>query len=578
MEKERIGKEVQADVRMNSWMQFIVISLAAVIITVASSLMHIRLDLTGDHRYTLSKPTHKVLSELKNDIYIQVWLDGEMPVQFKKLRRSVKEMLDEFRVASGRKVDYEFMNPSAGKDAKERNMQYESLSEKGLQPFNIQAKDEQGGASQKLIFPGMIVNYNGVEIPVNFLKNNESLSAEQRLLNSIEGLEYELIQTIATISSEKIKKIVFIEGHDELPQIEVDDIMMSLRKFFNIDMGPINGRVGVLDRYSAVIVAAPKSSFNEKDKLALDQYIMNGGRVMWLLNEVAVNEDSLRFGETVAMYRPLNIEDQLFKYGVRINPSVIQDMECIPIPMKVVTGKTQQQQLVPVPWIYYPLLYPSQGNPVTRNINRVAGKYSNYIDTVGIDPEIKKTVLLSTSKNTRLINPPALISLKEADITPSEREFTRSSLPVAVMLSGKFQSLYKNRMTANLVEDKGFRLKEESKYTRMIVISDGEMIRNNVKRIGGKEQSLPLGQDRYTLQTYGNKDFLVNCVNWLVDDNGLMQLRAREMKMRLLDRQAIRNNRVFIQSVNIMLPVILLAIAGLLYNLLRKRMYTRSGS
>jgi len=576
MEKERITKEGPADVRMNSWMQFIVISMAAVIITVAASFMHIRLDLTGDHRYTLSKPTRKILSELKNDIYIQVWLDGEMPVQFKKLRRSVKEMLDEFRVASGRKVDYEFINPSAGKDAKERNRQYESLYGKGLLPFKIQAKDEEGGSSQKLIFPGIIVNYNGTEIPVNFLKNNQRLSAEQNLLNSIEGLEYELIQTIATISSAKINKIVFIEGHDELPEIEVADIMMSLRKFFSIDMGPINGRVGVLDRYAAVILAAPQKSFNEKDKLVLDQYIMNGGRVMWLLNEVAVNEDSLRFGETVAMYRPLNIEDQLFKYGARINPSVVQDMECVPIPMKVVTGTSQQSQLVPVPWIYYPLLYPSQGNPVTRNINRVIGKYSNYIDTVGLDPDVKKTILLSTSKNTRLVNPPALISLKEADITPSAREFSRSSLPVAVMLSGKFQSLYRNRMTANLVEDKGFRLKDESKYTRMIVISDGEMIRNDVRRSGGQEQPLPLGQDRYTLQSYGNKDFLVNCVNWLVDDNGLMQLRAREMKMRLLDRQAIRRSRMLIQSVNILLPVVLILLAGLLYNMLRKRMYTRN--
>jgi gliding-associated putative ABC transporter substrate-binding component GldG len=577
MEKERINKEGPADIRMKSWMQFIVISMTAVIITVVASLLHIRLDLTGDRRYTLSQPTHKILSGLKNDIYIQVWLDGEMPVQFKKLRRSVKELLDEFRVASGRRVDYEFMNPSAGKDVKERNRQYESLVGKGLYPVNIQAKDEEGGASQKLIFPGMTVNYNRAGIPVNFLKNNQSLSAEQNLLNSIEGLEYEMIQTIATISSDTINKIVFIEGHDELPEIEVADIILSLARFFSIDTGAINGRPGILDKYCAVVIAAPKKSFGEKDKLVIDQYIMNGGRVMWLLNEVSVNEDSLRYGETVAMYRPLNIEDQLFKYGVRINPSVVQDMECIPIPMKVVTGNSQQPQLVPVPWIYYPLLYPSQGNPVTRNINRVAGKYSNYIDTVGRDPGVTKTVLLSTSKFTRLLNPPALISLKEADITPSAREFTRSSLPVAVMLSGKFQSVFRNRITTNLVEDKGFRLKEESKNTRMIIVADGEMIRNDVRRTGGQETPLPLGQDRYTHQTYGNKDFIVNCLNWLVDENGLMQLRSREMKLRLLDTTAIRKNRVLIQSANILLPVVLIIVAGLLYNLIRRRMYTRSG-
>jgi ABC-2 type transport system permease protein len=244
--------------------------------------------------------------------------------------------------------------------------------------------------------------------------------------------------------------------------------------------------------------------------------------------------------------------------------------------MKVLTAKTQQQ-LVPVPWLYYPLLYPSQTNPVTRNLNRVAGKYANYIDTVGRDPDITKTVLLFTSRFTRLINPPALISLKETDVTPSEKEFTRSSLPVAVLLSGKFQSAFRNRLITNLVDDKNFRIKEESVNTRMIVIADGNMIRNDVKRSGGQQSYLPLGQDRYSLQVYGNKDFIVNCLNWLVDDNGLMQLRSREMKLRLLDRSAIRKNRILIQASNILLPVIVVVIAGFIYSFMRKRKYTGKG-
>jgi ABC-2 type transport system permease protein len=573
MEKERITQKGHVNIWMNSWMQFIAISMSVVIIATLASLIHIRLDLTGDHRYTLSAPSHKVLSGLKNDVYIQVWLDGEMPVQFKKLKRSVKEMLDEFRVVSGRKVDYEFINPSSGKDSKERNKQYGSLVGKGLLPVNIQSNDAEGGASQKLIFPGMTINYNGAEIPVNFLKKNQFLSTEQNLLNSMEGLEYEVIQTIATISSASVNRIAFIEGQDELPEIEVADITLSLARFFSIDRGVIGGRQGVLDKYCAIVIASPKKSFNEKDKLVIDQYVMNGGKVMWLLNEVYVNEDSLRYGETVAMYRPLNIEDQLFRYGARINPSVVQDMECIPIPMKVVTGSSQQQ-LVPVPWIYYPLLYPSQANPVTRNINRVAGKYVNYIDTVGRDPGITKSILLFTSRYTRLINPPALISLKEADITPDEKEFNRSSLPVAVLLSGKFQSAYRNRLITSLVDDKNFRLKEESKSTRMIVIADGEMIRNDVRTAGGQESPQPLGMDRYTGQTYGNKDFLVNCLNWLADDNGLMQLRSREMKLRLLDRSAIRKNRIMIQTVNILLPLVIIAIAGLAFNFARRKKFT----
>lgn len=564
------------NIRINNWMQFIVISLAAVIIVIVASLVHLRLDLTGDHRYTLSAPTHKILSNLKNDVYIQVWLDGEMPVQFKKLRRSVKEMLDEFRIASGRKVDYEFINPSAAKDAKERNKKYESLIGKGLYPVNIQSKDEEGGASQKLVFPGMSVNYNGAEIPVSFLEKNQFLSAEQNLLNSMEGLEYEIIQTIATISSDSVNKIAFIEGQNELQEIEVADITLSLARFFSIDRGAINGRPGVLDKYSAIVIASPRNAFNEKDKLVIDQYIMKGGKVIWLLNEVYVNEDSLRFGEAVALYKPLNIEDQLFRYGARINPSVVQDMECIPIPMKVVTAKTQEQ-LVPVPWLYYPLLYPEQTNPVTHNLNRVAGKYVNYIDTVGRDPNIVKTVLLSSSRYARLINPPALISLKEADVTPSEKEFTRSSLPVAVLLSGKFQSAFRNRLITNLVDDKNFRIKEESVSTRMIVIADGNMIRNDVRRSGSQESYLPLGKDRYTGQVYGNKDFIVNCLNWLVDDNGLMQLRSREMKLRLLDRTVIRKNRTLIQASNLLLPVIVVIIAGFIFRFTRKRKYTVNG-
>ncbi|HVN57531.1 MAG TPA: gliding motility-associated ABC transporter substrate-binding protein GldG [Bacteroidales bacterium] len=575
MEKKEIIDILPGNVRTRSWMQFVSASVAAIAFAVVASMLNIRLDLTEDHRYTLSGPTHRVLDKLKNDVYLQVYLDGDMPVQFKKLKRSVREILDEFRVASGRKIDYEFINPSSAGDAKERNKQYETLIGKGLQEYNVHSSDAGGGSSQRLIFPGLIVNYNGIEVPVNFLKNNTNRSADQRLLNSIEGFEYELVQTISTIASDSVKRVAFVEGHDELTGIEVADITLALSNYFFVDRSVINGRPGVLDKYSAIVIASPRRSFDEKDKLVVDQYIMNGGKVLWLFNEVAVNEDSLRFGETVAMFKPLNIEDQLFKYGVRVNPSVVQDIECVPIPMKVVTGNSRQQ-IVPVPWIYYPLLYPSQENPVTRNINRVAGKYTNCIDTVGRDPEVKKQVLLSTSKNTRLVNPPVLITLREADITPAEREFTRSSLPVAVMLSGTFRSLYENRIITSLVSDRNFSFKALSKPTRMIIVADGSMIRNDISRAGRREVPLPLGQDRLTSQVYGNKDFLVNCINSLVDDDGLMQLRSREMKLRLLDRKAVKNKKGMIELVNVLLPLLLVALAGLLFSFYRKRTYTRA--
>ena len=559
--------------KLNCWLQFIITAAAVLLVSGISSFFSIRLDLTEDKRYTLSVQTHEVLSRLKNDVLIQVYLDGEMPVAFMRLRRSVRDLLEEFRIVSGRKVAYEFINPSAAKDAKGRDDQYQSLISKGLNPVNIQAKDEEGGSSQKIIFPGMTVNYNGIEIPVNFLMNNPALSPEQNLLHSEESLEYEMIRTISTISSDTIYKVAFIEGHDEIPEIEVADITLNLSKYFTVDRGVIGGKPGILKNYAAIIIAGPEKRFDEKDKLVIDQYIMNGGKVMWIYNEVKVNEDSLKFGETVALYRPLNLEDQLFKYGVRINPSIVQDMDCMLIPMKVVTGGSRQQ-IVPVPWIYYPLLNPASDNPVTRNLNKVMGKFVNYIDTVGRDPEIKKSILLRTSKYSRTINPPVLITLKEADQTPDESQFNKSDLPVAVLLSGKFHSAFRNRMINDLVEDQSFRIKSESVETKMIIVADADMIRNDVSRLGTTETPLPLGQDRYTLQTFGNRDFLVNCLNYLVENNGIMELRSRELKLRLLSKYAIKQNRFKIQIINIAAPLLFVVIAGILYRIIRKKIYT----
>jgi gliding-associated putative ABC transporter substrate-binding component GldG len=534
----------------------------------------LRLDLTEDHRYTLSGPTHEVLSKLRNDVYIQVYLDGEMEIAFKRLRRSVKEMLDEFRVASGKKVDYEFINPFAGNDVKTRNNQYQALVKKGLNPIIIRAKDNEGGTSQKDIFPGMIINYNGIEIPVNFLSNNTSLSPEQNLLHSVEGLEYEMIQTISTLCSDTIYKVAFIEGHGELPEIEVRDLTLSLAKFFTVDRGVIGGKPGILKNYAAIIIAGPETAFTEKDKLVIDQYIMNGGRVLWLYEEVKVNEDSLNYGETVALFHPLNLEDQLFKYGVRINPAVVQDLDCMRLPIKVETGPSQQQ-IVPMPWIYYPLLYPSSTNPVTRNLNKVVGKFVNYIDTVELNPDVKKKILLTTSSLSRIVKPPLLISLKEADTPPEKSQFTKSFLPVAVLLEGTFQSAFKNRMINELIEDKSFRIKEQSKPTKMIVIADGDIIRNGVSRVGSELTSLPLGQDWLTQGTFGNKDFLVNSLNYLVNDNGIMELRSREMKLRLLDKPLIRQKRIMIQLVNTTLPIALVIIAGIFYSFFRRKKYSK---
>lgn len=567
------AKATDSNIRLKSWLQFISAVAGIIFLASVSSLLRLRLDLTEDKRYTLSFPTRKVLSDVKKDIYVQVYLDGEMPIPLKKLKRTVREMLDEFRIASGRKIDYEFINPSESRDAKQRQAKYQSLINKGLNPINIQAGDAEGGSTQKIIFPGMLINCNGVEVPVNFL-NNSTSSYEQNILRSSEGLEYELIQNIATLSSDTIYKIAFLEGHGEIPEIETADLTLNLARFFTIDRGTIGGKPGILDKYAAVIIAGPEKEFNESDKLVLDQYIMNGGKVIWLFDEVAVNADSLVFGETVGLYRPLNIEDQIFMYGARVNPAIVQDLECMIIRLKVGTGSTNQQ-IVPVPWVYYPLLIPSVAHPITRNLNRVKGEFANYIDTVGLDPAIRKTVLLSTSKNSRTLSPPLMVSLKEAELTPAEKDFNKSGLPVAVLLEGVFPSAFRNRVVSNLTEDKNLKIRTESRSTKLIVVADADIIRNEVRRVGLEQTPLPLGQDKYTGEMFGNRDFLINCLNYLVDDHGIMGLRSRELKLRLLNKLKVKSEKTEWQLLNLLGPFAVVIVAGLIYNFLRKRKYTK---
>ncbi len=560
--------------RLRSWLQFLTIVAGIVLLASASSLIRLRLDLTEDKRYTLSVPTKKVLSDVKNDIYIQVYLDGDIPIPLKRLKRSVGEMLDEFRRSSRRKIDFEFINPAEGKDVKQRETQYQSLVNKGLIPINIQSGDVEGGSTQKIIFPGMIVNYNGIEVPINFLENNLSLSYEQNILHSVEGLEYEMIQTISTISSDSINKIAFLEGHGEISEIETADITLSLAKFFTVDRGTIGRTPGILNKYAAVVIAGPEKEFSETDKLILDQYIMKGGKVMWLFDEVSVNADSLVSGSTVGLYRPLNIEDQLFRYGARVNPEIVQDISCMRIPLKVAIGKAQPQ-FISLPWVYYPLLIPASDNPITRNLNKVKGEFVNVIDTVGLDPAIKKRILLTTSKYSRTLSPPVMISLKEAELTPREKDFNKSNLPVAVLLEGVFPSAFKNRMTDQLIDDKNFKIKTESRKTKLIVIADADIIRNEVRKSGLNETPLQLGQDKYTGEVFGNKDFLINCLNYLVDDNGLMELRSRELKLRLLNFSKIKSGKIFWQLINIAGPVIIVILGGVAYSLIRRKAYTK---
>jgi len=573
MKRKQIpGSESRRRLVMKNLGSFFLVIFILLVTGVISSHWFFRLDLTAEKRYTLSPRTKQILRDLDKDVYVQVYLEGDMPVGFKRMRTAVKDMLDEFRAYAGRHLTYAFINPADGKNEKERNKFYKSLVDKGLRPTDVQQRDKEGAISSRIIFPGAIVNFNGMEMAVNFLNNNPSLPAAVNLNHSIEGIEYNLIHSIRSLSADTIYHIAFTEGHGELPEPEVQDAEKELARYFTIDRGVIGGKPGILDRYAAVVIAKPAKPFSEADKYVLDQYLMQGGKILWLLDKVAVDADSLMYASfTFAVPVDLNLTDMLFKYGVRLEGTLIQDMRCAMVPVNTaVVGNAPHY--VPAPWPYFPLMAP-QRHPLSRNLNLVRGEFVNPLDTVEGNGRIAKTVLLRTSRYSRTRGAPLMISLEEIKRPPAEKEFNRPYLITGVLLEGTFESAFRNRMIQAIIPGSHPEFREESVPTRMIVISDGDVIRNKVRRRGDQWVALPLGQDRLTQQTYGNKDLIVNAVNYLVDDNDLMELRGREFRLRLLDREKIAHERLYWQLFNTLVPVVLILTAGMILNIFRRRRY-----
>ncbi|OFY56856.1 MAG: gliding motility-associated ABC transporter substrate-binding protein GldG, partial [Bacteroidetes bacterium RBG_13_46_8] len=412
------------------------------------SFYFFRIDLTAEKRYTLSPYTKKVLKSLDDTVYVRVYLDGELNIPFRKMQQSLRETLDEFRVYGKDNIQYSFINPFKSTDTKVRQDMFNQLYGKGLQPTNILANEKEGGSSEKIIFPGAIISYKGVEIPVNLLKNNPRLSAEENINNSIQAIEFELIKVISSRALNLTGKVAFIEGHGELDEYQTEDISKAFSLYYDVFRGKISGQPGELDDYIAVIVAKPRTRFSEQEKYVLDQYIMNGGKVMWFLDRVDISTDSLASGSALAMINDLNLDDMLFRYGVRINPVLLQDLQCNIIPVNVALDGNNPD-FRPAPWYYFPLLTAPPDNPVTRNLNMIRTEFVNTIDTIGARKGISKTVLLRSSASSNLAEAPLIMSLDEIRADPTTLDFRRSWLPVAVMLEGTFESVFQNRMISD---------------------------------------------------------------------------------------------------------------------------------
>lgn len=554
----------------------LVVSIATIILAgYISTFFFFRIDMTSEKRYTLNPVTKETLKNLNDIVHIRVYLDGDLPIGFMRMRRELKETLDEFKAYGGNMFHYEFINPSASVNSKDREALYRDLYEKGIEPTNVQESNPKGGSSQRIVFPGAIVSFMGKELPLNLLKNNPNLSGDENINISIQNFEFALMQAIIKLSQTNQPKIAFVHGHDELDEFETGDIVQELTSQYEVHRVILGGEVGGLDPYSLVVVAGPKKQIPEADKLVLDQYLMNGGKILWFVDAVNVSIDSLSQGATTLAYpNNTNLEDMLFRYGVRVNPVLIQDMQCAVIPVNVALAG-QDPRFSPVPWVYFPLLNAPETHPITRNLNLVRSRFVSPIDTVGGNLNLAKRILLSTSPYSRTLNVPLFINLRQIEQSPLERDFNRSFIPVAALVEGTFNSVFTNRPLAAFNNGKPFNFKEKSIPTRMLVVASSDIIRNDVSRRTDGAYITPLGYDKYTNQTFGNKDFVANSIHFLVDETGLMELKNRDFKLRLLDKKKILEERKKWQLINLLIPSLTLIVLGIVWFFIRRYKFTR---
>lgn len=577
--------------KRNNILQLVYGLVIIIALNIIGQYVYTRLDLTSEKRYTLSPATKEMLRNLDEYVFFKVYLEGDFPAGFKRLRNETREMLSEFRAYS-KYIEFEFVNPSESEDEKERNDVYKLLTEKGLQPTNVRF-DDKGSSSEQLIFPGAIVNYLNKEAKVELLQNQLGTPPEEVLNNSIENLEFSLANVIRQLTAEKRPHIAFIEGHGELSTLETADIGNELSEYYNVSRVPINGQLNSLtefntydssgkviirNKFDAIIVAKPDSAFSEKDKFIIDQYLMRGGKILWLVDPVYATMDSLQESRTTLGFGlDLNLTDMFFKYGVRMNQELLMDLNARPIP--VVTGMVGNQPKQEfLPWYYFPVITAIGKHPIVNNLNSVMTTFPCTLDTIS-SAKVRKTPLLASSKYTRVSKAPALIDLQLMDHFPNSPKWNQFAstfnLPpkmVAVLVEGQFKSLYANRIPPQLANNDSIGFQKVSKETAQIFVSDGDIIRNQIKL--GKAYPLPLGFDQYTRQTFGNKDFILNALSYLIDQNGLISIRNREIKIRLLDKNRMTHQMLLIKMLNVAVPILVILLMAAVLQWRRKRKYT----
>ncbi len=563
--------------RAQSIFRFAMICGIAFFANILANFYHTNFDLTGEKRFTLSPPTRNLLDSLDERVYVQILLEGDFPAGFKRLQTASREMLDDFR-SENSLIDYQFEDPNKG-TIQQINERRKNLAEEGIIPVNLKVRGE-GGSSQSLVYPIAIFNRGQKRVVVKLLENESaSLHPEQVINNSVSLLEYKFANALKKLDIGYRQIILFTRGHGELDDLQTADLEQNLRQFYDTDRITLDSVVALPPKKCALlIVAKPRTAFSESEKFKIDQYVMNGGKMLWLIDRIAVSLDSMRIsGIYIPNDYPLNLEDLLYKYGARVQPDLVVDLQCTKIPLR--TGQVgNAPQLELFPWYYHAAVSPTTGHPVVKNLDRVELDFCSSIDTIRTKTPVKKTVLLQSSKYSRLQFSPVELSFDILKFEPDPKKFDKGSQFVAVLLEGIFPSNYENRVSAEMLaglESLKMPYLAASKPTQMIVVSDGDVAANRVLNREKKEFD-PLGFNRFERSTYSNKDFLLNSIEYLTDPNGVIAARTKDVKLRLLDAPKAEAEKMKWQVVNIAVPLVFLGLFGWGFRWWRQRKYGKA--
>lgn len=527
-----------------------------------------RIDLTDEKRYTIKPATRDLLASLDDDVYVEVFLEGELNAEFRRFQKSIHETLEEFRVYSHDKVKYTFVDPTVAMSSKAQNEFIRDLAEKGITATNVVERAD-GGTSAKLIFPGALVSYGGFETGVMLLKGNDAQSPEEEINQSIEGVEFEMANAIYKLFNTDRKRVGLLTGHGELDSIDIAAFNSALQEQYDVRRVNLSRRSD-LDAYDAVVVIKPVLGFSEADKYKLDQFVMRGGKLMFLLDRSDASMDSASSTNALAIPLDLNLDDLLFRYGVRINYDLVQDRSSSLYP--IVTGETNgKPRMQLLEWPFFPLINHYPDHPVTRNLDASITRFVSTIDTVKAEG-VRKIPLMMTSQYSRVVAVPANISVNELLTKVSPQDFNAGSHTVGYLLEGQFTSLFRNRFAPEGAGSKPFA--ETSASTGIVVIADGDIARNEVNARTGQAQ--PLGFDPFSNYTFANRDLLMNILAYLTDEDGLITVRSKEIKIRPLDRARVSSEKTKWQVINLGLPLVIVVLFGMARAWHRKRKFAKA--